>query len=346
MAGRVLVTGGAGFLGSHLVDHLLRDGYHVTVIDNLEQNYDVALKRHNIRPHLSHPAYSLIVGDISDLHVLQRDLTGDYDVIVHLAAKVGERSTDASALQHGEVNIVGTHNLLELARERGIEQFVFASTSGVYGPNSTLPWREDDEALLPRTCHSATKLSCERLGQLFSQRYGIRFVGLRLSTIYGPRQRPDQAIHRFTRLMLAGQAIPVFGDGSSRRDYLFVADAVAGIRAAMAYDRAQFEVFNLGGTQMISVRESLQTLQGVLGVDAALRCLDAHPGDQPLCQPNLFKSRLLLDYRPKTEFRDGIQSFANWFRCNQHLVLASSDNTGQPWSEVESRLASSRILPN
>jgi len=241
----VLVTGGAGFIGSHLVDRLLGEDHTVTVLDNFDPFYDRSTKERNIQRHRDHPRWRLVDRDIRDLSALRSDLRDDYDAIVHLAARAGVRPSIDDPLGYADVNVRGTHNLLELARERHISQFVFASSSSVYGINPHVPWREDDFVLRPISPYASTKVSGELLGHVYSHLFQIRVVALRLFTVYGPRQRPDLAIHKFAWLMLQGRPIPVFGDGSTCRDYTFVADIVSGIRAAINYDKTDYEVINL-----------------------------------------------------------------------------------------------------
>jgi UDP-glucuronate 4-epimerase len=260
---RALITGGAGFIGSHVVDLLLGEGWEVTVVDNFDPFYDPQIKRQNIAPHLSYPNYRLVEVDIRDLEALRKHLSGEYDVIVHLAAKAGVRPSVLDPVSYYEVNVRGTLNLLELAKEWGVRQFVFASSSSVYGANPNLPWRENDPLLLPVSPYGATKLAGETLGRVYSHLHGIRFIALRIFTAYGPRQRPDLAIHKFARLMLQGKPVPIYGDGSACRDYTYIDDLVLGIRAAMDYEGAPFEVFNLGSGRPITVLEVVRSLEKV-----------------------------------------------------------------------------------
>lgn len=247
------MTGGAGFIGSHLVDRLLAEGWRVTVVDNFDPFYDPAIKRKNIESHLAHPNYRLVEVDIRDLEGLRARLSGDYDVIVHLAAKAGVRSSIQDPVGYQEVNVGGTQNLLELAREWGVKQVVFASSSSVYGVNPNVPWREDDHVLLPISPYASTKVTGELLGHVYSHLYGIRFIALRFFTVYGPRQRPDLSIHKFARRMLRREPIPIYGDGSARRDYTYVDDVIEGVRRAMDYTATPYEVINLGNNETVSV---------------------------------------------------------------------------------------------
>jgi UDP-glucuronate 4-epimerase len=306
----VLVTGGAGFIGSHLVDSLLRDGARVTVIDNFDPFYDRSLKLANIAPHRGHASWRLVEGDIRDAAVLQ-PLPGDIDVIVHLAAAAGVRPSIAEPVHYQEVNVYGTQNLLEFARARGIRQFVFGSSSSVYGVNPRVPWSEEDQ-MLPISPYASTKISGELLGHVYAHLHGIRFIALRLFTVYGPRQRPDLAINTFTKLMLAGQPIPLFGDGSTRRDYTYVGDIVAGLRAAMVYDQTPFEIINLGNNHAVGLMELVRELEGVLGVTAAIDRRPAQPGDVSQTWACIDKARRLLGYEPATPLGEGLRHFAEW----------------------------------
>lgn len=316
MASNVLVTGGAGFIGSHLVDRLLGDGHTVTVLDSFDPFYDVGRKWANISPHLIHPRYTLIQGDLRDLAQLRERLT-TYDVVVHLAAKAGVRPSIADPVGYQEVNIGGTQNLLELCRERGVSQFVFASSSSVYGMNWQLPWDERDHVLLPMSPYASTKISGELLGHVYSHLFGIRFVALRFFTVYGPRQRPDLAIHKFARLMLSGQPIPFYGDGTTRRDYTYVEDIVNGIVAAMHYTATQYEVINLGNDRTVSLRELTIELGEVLGVRPNLARMPEQPGDVPVTWASIDKARQLLGYSPRTTLADGLRRFAAWLRFEE-----------------------------
>jgi UDP-glucuronate 4-epimerase len=309
----VLVTGGAGFIGSHLVDSLLRDGGRVTVLDNFDPFYDRAIKEQNLAPHRGDPHLTLIEGDIRDAGTVAR-LPRDVEVIVHLAARAGVRPSIADPLGYQDVNVRGTQNLLEFARTAGIRQFVFASSSSVYGVNPRVPWSEEDHVLQPISPYASTKVSGELLGHVYSHLYGIRFIALRFFTVFGPRQRPDLAIHSFARRILAGQPIPVFGDGSTRRDYTFVDDIVSGVRAALQYDGSRYEVINLGNNRTVTLREMIETLGRVLETDAIVDRQPEQPGDVPQTWAAVEKAGRLLGYRPQTPFADGVETFARWLR--------------------------------
>jgi UDP-glucuronate 4-epimerase len=309
-----LVTGGAGFIGSHLVDSLLAGGWRVTVFDNFDPFYDLAIKERNIAPHLQHANYTLVRGDLRDRASVAALASGSYDVIVHLAARAGVRPSIEDPVGYQEVNVAGTQLVLELARTLGVSQFVFASSSSVYGVNPRVPWREDDYVLQPISPYASTKVSGELLGHVYSHLYGMRFVALRFFTVYGPRQRPDLAIHKFARLMLAGKPIPVFGDGSTSRDYTYVADVVSGVKAAMDYSGSPYEVINLGNTNTVSLREMIAGLERALGVTARIERHPEQPGDVPQTWANVDKARALLGFAPTTAYEEGVTRFARWLR--------------------------------
>jgi UDP-glucuronate 4-epimerase len=309
-----LVTGAAGFIGSHLVDRLLAEGWQVTAVDNFDPFYPRAVKERNIAAHLGHPGYRLFEVDIRDLDSMRQRLGANYSAIVHLAARAGVRPSILDPVGYQDVNLKGTQNLLELAKELRVPQFVFASSSSVYGVNPNVPWSEEDHVLLPISPYASTKVSGELLGHVYSHLYNIRFVALRFFTVYGPRQRPDLAIHKFARRMLEGQSIPVFGDGSMRRDYTFIDDIVSGIRGAIEYKRSPFEVVNLGNNQTVTLLEMIRGLEGALGRTALIDWQPEQPGDVPQTWANVEKARRLFGYAPTTAYEKGVVKFAEWLR--------------------------------
>lgn len=319
MSRSVLVTGGAGFIGSHLVDCLLDDGWEVTVLDNFDPFYDRALKTANVARHLDYKTYTLVEADIRDQEALAAQLRGDYSVVVHLAARAGVRPSIEDPLLYQDVNVRGTHNLLEFCRHRGIKQFVFASSSSVYGVNPRVPWREEDSVLLPISPYASTKVSGELLGHAYSHLFGIRFLALRFFTVYGPRQRPDLAIRKFSELMLRGQPIPFYGAGNAQRDYTYVADTVSGIISAMSYDGTPYEVINVGNNRAVSLAGLVSLLEDVLGVTAKLQRLPDQPGDVPQTWADVDKARRLLGYAPATPLREGLERFAGWLQAPASL---------------------------
>lgn len=310
---KILVTGGAGFIGSHLVDRALAEGDHVTVVDNFEPFYDPAVKRANVAAHLEHPSYRLVEVDIRDAAGLRAQLNGDYDAIVHLAAKAGVRPSIEDPIGYYEANVHGTQNLLELAREWGVTQFVFASSSSVYGVNPRVPWREDDHDLQPISPYASTKLSGEMLGHVYSHLYGIRFVALRFFTVYGPRQRPDLAIHKFAKLIRAGEPIPVYGDGSAARDYSYIDDIVEGICRSITFNGAPFARINLGSDKPVLLRDMIAALENALDQKAEIQRLPDQPGDVPQTWADLHNADELLGVLPRTPFAEGLRRFVGWF---------------------------------
>jgi UDP-glucuronate 4-epimerase len=308
-----LVTGGAGFIGSHLTDSLLADGWRVTVFDSFDGFYDPAIKEGNVHPHLGNDTYRLVRGDLRDAQAV-RALDQPYDVIVHLAARAGVRPSIEDPVTYQDVNVGGTQQLLELARRTGVRQFVFASSSSVYGVNPRVPWREDDYVLQPISPYASTKVSGELLGHVYAHLYGIRFLALRFFTVYGPRQRPDLAIHKFAKLMLDGKPIPVFGDGTTSRDYTYVDDVIRGVRAAMDYTGSAYEVINLGNTRTVTLAAMIEGLERALGVAATIDRRPEQPGDVPQTWANVDKARRLLGFNPATPYDEGVARFADWLR--------------------------------
>lgn len=319
-----LITGGAGFIGSHLVDHLLQQQWRVIAVDNFDPFYNPSWKRRNVACHLGNAAYTLVEADIRDTAALEAAIGKGCDVVVHLAAKAGVLPSLQDPVLYSDVNITGTHNLLQLARKRGIDQFVFASSSSVYGTSPDVPWREDHTGLQPISPYAATKLSSELMGHCYSHLFGIRFLALRFFTAYGPRQRPDLAIHKFARLIGEGKPIRLYGDGQTRRDYTYVEDLVSGIVAAMTYDRTPFEVINLGSGRPKRLQELISTLEAVMGTRANVVWEPLPPGDVPQTVADVSKARRLLGYDPATEFAAGLDSFYRWFRTTEHAVRAAS----------------------
>lgn len=315
-----LVTGGAGFIGSHLADSLLADGWRVTVFDNFDPFYDTALKESNVAPHAQNPAYILVRGDLRDGDAVRALGNASYDVIVHLAARAGVRPSIADPVGYQDANVAGTQQILELARTAGVRQFVFASSSSVYGVNPRVPWREDDHVLQPISPYASTKVSGELLGHVYSHLYGIRFLALRFFTVYGPRQRPDLAIHKFARLMLDDRPVPMFGDGTTSRDYTFVDDVIGGVRAAMAYSATSYEVINLGNTRTVTLKEMIAGLERALGVKATIERQPEQPGDVPRTWANVDKARTLLGFNPSTTFEAGLNRFVTWLRDQRAVV--------------------------
>ena len=315
----VLVTGGAGFIGSHLVARLLAEGgWRVVVVDDFNDFYDPALKRRNVGPHLGRADFALREADIRDRAALEEVFAETrFDCVVHLAARAGVRPSLSEPVLYAETNINGTVNLLELAREHKVRQFVFGSSSSVYGENEKVPFAEDDPVNRPISPYAATKAAGELLCHTYSHLFGLRCVCLRFFTVYGARQRPDLAIHKFARLISEGKPIPVFGDGTTRRDYTFVEDIVAGVRAAMDYEESGYEVVNLGGSRTVSLSELIALLEHELGQKAIIDRQPPQPGDVPQTYADVTKARRLLGYDPQTPIEEGIRRFVEWFKSRE-----------------------------
>lgn len=308
----ILLTGGAGFIGSHVVERLLSRGDSLTVVDDFNNFYDPALKHRNAAGFADR--VRLVEADICDMAGLRPLFAnGRFDAIVHLAARAGVRPSIRQPLLYTQVNIGGTQNLLELARESGIRKFVFASSSSVYGVNQKMPFAEDDPIFQPISPYAATKLAGEALGHVYHHLYGMDVVCLRFFTVYGPRQRPDLAIRKFTAAMAAGQPIEMYGDGTTRRDYTYIDDILQGVLAAL--DRPLgYQVINLGESRTVELRELIHLIEKELGVTARIQPMPSQPGDVPITYADITKARQLLDYNPQVPIEDGIARFVRWFR--------------------------------
>ena len=317
----VLVTGGAGFIGSHLVARLLAEGaWRVLVVDDFNDFYDPSVKRRNVEPHAGREEFKLHEADIRDRAALEEIFKATrFDVIVHLAARAGVRPSLVEPVLYAETNINGTLNLLELAREHGVRQFVFGSSSSVYGENEKVPFAEEDKVDEPISPYAATKGAGELLCHTYSHLFGLRCVALRFFTVYGARQRPDLAIHKFARLISKGEPIPVFGDGTTRRDYTYVDDIIAGVRAAMDYEASDYEVFNLGESRTVELRELIALIEKELGREAVIDRKPLQPGDVPQTFADISKARRMLGYDPRTPIEEGIRRFVEWFKGNAEL---------------------------
>jgi UDP-glucuronate 4-epimerase len=312
---RFLVTGGAGFIGSHLVDHLLaRRPARVVVVDNFDEFYDPQIKLANIADHSRHQAYRLARVDIREYESLKHIFAEHhFDAIIHLAAKAGVRPSAIEPRAYTEVNVNGTVNLLDLAERNGVSKFIFGSSSSVYGSAATPPFRED-APLAPISHYASTKASGELIAHAYSHLYGMRIVCLRFFTVYGARQRPDLAIHKFARMISTDSPIPVYGDGSAKRDFTYIDDILQGVMAAIEYDATPFEVINLGESQTTTVNRMIELLEDALGRKAIVERRPPQPGDMPITHADITKARKLLSYRPTTPIETGIKKFAEWFK--------------------------------
>ncbi len=308
----ILLTGGAGFIGSHVVESLLGRGDSLTVVDDFNDFYDPSLKRRNAAAFASR--VRLVEADICDLAKLHPLFAeGRFDAVVHLAARAGVRPSIRQPLLYTRVNIEGTHNLLELSRLFGVRKFVFASSSSVYGVNQKVPFSEEDPIFQPISPYAATKLAGEALGHVYHHLYGMDVVCLRFFTVYGPRQRPDLAIRKFTAAMAAGRPIEMYGDGTTRRDYTYIDDILQGILAAL--DRPLgYQVINLGESRTVELRELIRLIEKELGIPATIQAMPPQPGDVPITYADIAKARRLLDYNPRVPIEEGIARFVRWFR--------------------------------
>jgi UDP-glucuronate 4-epimerase len=306
---RVLVTGGAGFIGSHLVKALLDRGDEVAIADNFDPFYPERLKRLSLDPRAR-----LFEADIRDQEAMQRAFAAARpEVVAHLAALAGVRPSLERPAAYMDVNVRGTACVLEAAREAGTRRFVLGSSSSVYGAHAQAPFRETARIDSPESPYAASKVASEVLARTFHNLYGIEVAALRFFTVYGPRQRPDLAIHKFSRRMLARKPLPFFGDGSTRRDYTWVDDIIAGVLAACDVP-LRFDILNLGGAHTTSLQELVSLLEEALGVEAILDRQPAQPGDVPLTSADVSHSFEVLGYAPRTPIRAGVKKFAEWVR--------------------------------
>lgn len=309
----VLVTGGAGFIGSHLAERLLDDGRRVVVLDNFDEFYDPSIKRRNVAAALERPGYRLVEGDIRDGEALDSLLGSErFDTVVHLAARAGVRPSIEDPLLCASVNLDGTTRLLEACRRHDIERFIFGSSSSVYGNNPRVPFSEEHPVDHPISPYAATKKSGEVLCHVYHHLYGMHVACLRFFTVYGPRQRPEMAIHKFARALTQGREIQQYGDGSSARDYTYVSDIVDGI--VRAIERVSgYAIWNLGGSRTVTLSELVSGMARRLGVPARIRQLENQPGDVDRTWADISRARRELDWSPGIDIWRGLDLFLEWF---------------------------------
>jgi UDP-glucuronate 4-epimerase len=316
---RILVTGGAGFIGSHLVERLLAAGHTVAILDDFNDFYDPRIKHANIAG---------FAKDVTVHHVDLRDGASvrnlfqreKFEVIVHLAARAGVRPSIQHPQLYYDTNVTGTLHLLEAARAMGVKRFILASSSSVYGASKIVPFSEDQHLTQTLSPYAATKIAGEFLCSTYSHLYQLRVVALRYFTVYGPRQRPDLAIHQFTRRIHAGQSIEQFGKGTTRRDYTYIDDVIQGTMAALQYEGPRFDVFNLGESETIQLKDLIVAIENALGKKAKINQLPEQPGDMPLTCADISKARKLLSYNPTTGLREGLPKFIDWFLQTQRTA--------------------------
>jgi len=314
-----LVTGGAGFIGSHVCERLLDRGHRVWSFDDLNAFYDPALKERNLRFLESKgSAFTAVRGDLTQRRALDELLTSvRFDQVMHLAARAGVRASLEDPALYQRVNVEGTVNVLEAARLSGVKKVTMASSSSVYGVNAKIPFTESDPIFSAISPYAASKLACESLGHVYHHVYGMDVAMLRFFTVYGPRQRPDLAIHKFAQLITQGKAIPIFGDGSSARDYTYVSDTVDGVLACTEKEFG-YDIFNLGEAQTVTLTRLIELLESALGRKAVLQHLPPQAGDVPITCANINKARKKLGYNPRVKIDQGIVLFTEWFRKSHH----------------------------
>ncbi len=310
-----LVTGGAGFIGSHICERLLLSGHAVWTLDDLNDFYDPQMKRNNLRAlqSLAKP-FEFVQGDLTDRAVVDQ-LFADvkFDQVIHLAARAGVRPSLEKPALYQRVNVEGTVNLLEAARLKGVKKLTLASSSSVYGVNSKMPFSETDPIFTAISPYAASKLACEALGHVYHHTYGFDVAMLRFFTVYGPRQRPDLAIRKFTKLINEGKPIPVYGDGSSARDHTYVSDIVDGVMACLDREFG-YEIFNLGESQTVTLSRLIELIENAVGKKAVIQRLPMQPGDVPVTFADISKARSRLGYAPKMKVEQGIPQFVEWFK--------------------------------
>ena len=317
-----LVTGGAGFIGSQVVKELLKDEtIKITCIDNFDPFYKRQLKLLNISDFEKTHNFFLLDIDLAKISIkeLRDAIPQPVDVIIHLAAKAGVRPSIADPLGYQATNVLGTQQLLDFAIQKKVKKFVFASSSSVYGVNEKLPWKED-ELLLPISPYAMTKLSGEMAGHVYHKLYNLPFIALRFFTVYGPGQRPDLAIHRFTKAILNDVPITMFGDGSTSRDYTYVDDIVQGVLSAIKYDQSSFEIINLGNNYAVSLKDLIAAIEKVTGKKATINEQPEQPGDVPRTFADISKAKRLLNYQPKTALTEGLKNFYDWYLKNKEVL--------------------------
>lgn len=317
----ILITGGAGFIGSHLCERLIKQNHQIVCLDNFNDYYDPRIKRKNIELLLKDKSFSLIEAELCDFQQLKSIFSQQsFDCIYHLAARAGVRPSIQQPLLYQEVNVSGTTNLLELSKQYEIPRFVFASSSSVYGNNKKVPFSETDNVDYPVSPYASTKKAGELIAYTYHHLYQISVSCIRFFTVYGPRQRPDMAIHKFTRLIDKGETIPVFGDGSSKRDYTYYSDIIDGLISAME-NCSGYEIYNLGDSKTIGLLEMVKTIEKHLGKKARLDYQPFQPGDVDITYADISKASKKLGYSPKVFFDEGIKSFVDWYVKTGHELI-------------------------
>ena len=335
---RLMVTGGAGFIGSHLCERMAGKEWEVVAVDNFNDYYDPRMKHRNVEGLGGNPRFLLIEGDILD-RTLMEDVFRRYafDAVVHLAARAGVRPSILDPLLYQRVNVEGTLQLLECSIRYGMPKFILASSSSVYGSNNPVPFREDADVDFPVSPYAATKRASEILAYTYHALHGIPVTCLRFFTVYGPRQRPDMAIHKFTRCVAEGKPIPMFGDGTSRRDYTYIDDILDGIEKSV--ERAEgYRIYNLGESRTVELGFLIRLIENALNRKAVIQRLGEQPGDVPVTHANIEKARRELDYRPHVSIEEGIPRFVDWFMAflnEEHRSRRAESITGGKANPVQ-----------
>lgn len=313
---KIVITGCAGFIGSHLTEKLLGLGYEVTGIDNFDPFYDVSIKKKNLSGFLNHPNFQFLEIDLTDKKTLEENLSEGFDMVVHLAGKAGVRSSIEDPAGYNSANIVATQNVLDIMKMKGIRKMAFASSSSVYGNSKVTPFSETMDVSNPISPYAATKKACELINHTYHHLYSFDIINMRFFTVFGPRQRPDLAIHKFTKLIREGQQISMFGDGSTARDYTYIEDTLNGIMGAINYlfkHENVFETVNLGNNQPVLLRDMIAAIYEATNEIPNIRQLPMQPGDVEITYADITKAQQLFGYQPRYNFKDGVKRFVEWY---------------------------------
>lgn len=312
---RIIVTGGAGFIGSNLCDYLLNKSYEIVCIDNFDDYYNPSIKHKNIKQALEQPNFSLIVEDIKNTNSLLTKLTGKFDAIIHLAAKAGVRYSIKNPIGYEEINVQGTKSILELAAQKNIEHFVFASSSSIYG-NAPTPFNENYSDLNPISPYAQTKLLSEKIGLEFSKNHNIKFISLRFFSVYGPRLRPDLVMNKIAKSIFENESLKIFGNGNTARDYTYIDDIIAGIEMALNYKNSNFDIFNLGSANPIKLSQIINLFEIETGQKLKIENIEPINGESEITWADNKKASKLLNFVPKTNIENGIKNFLAWYKTN------------------------------
>ncbi len=313
MGKRIIVTGGAGFIGSNLCDYLIANNHEVVCIDSFDDYYAPNIKRQNLTRALTKPGFILLESDIKDIDFISGKLKGNFDAIIHLAAKAGVRYSLTHPVGYEESNVAGTKNILELAVEKKIKQFVFASSSSIYG-NAPAPFNEDYNDLHPISPYAQTKLFSEKTGKEFSEKYDINFISLRFFSVYGPRLRPDLVMNKIAGSIYKNEKLKIFGDGSTSRDYTYVDDIISGIIKAINYKESKFETFNLGNGNPIKLTDIISLFEQETGKKVNIEFVDSIKGESDITWADNSKAKKMIGFEPQTDIRKGINNYLEWYK--------------------------------